>query len=153
MIQNVRGITYIYLLVQLDGLVNIFSYGSVIPCVFVEDISSPIEGQVLSPLLVTFSLLVPVLQVGDLLSQVIPQPGMEESKSILLFGDFKEEQFSKKIEDFPYLAAIRPAAIFSDPDASDPLQTKIFFPESNTNTSPWFNDDQAIGTLVILMYF
>ena len=89
----------IYLLVQLDGVVNIFSYGSVIPVLFVKDISSPIERQMLRPFLITLTLLLPILQVGDLLSHVVPQPGMEESKSILLFGDFAEEQLYKKIEE------------------------------------------------------
>ena len=67
-----------------------------------------------------------------------------------VFADFGDKQMLKSIKR--YLAAIRPAVIFSDPEASDPLHTKIFFPESRTNTSPWFIDDQAIGTYVILEY-
>ena len=67
-----------------------------------------------------------------------------------VFADFGDEQMLKSMKR--YLAAIRPAVIFSDPEASDPLHTKIFFPESRTNTSPWFIDDQAIGTYVILEY-
>ena len=45
-----------------------------------------------------------------------------------------------------HLAAIRPALIFSWIEAPDPFQTKIFFPESSTNTSPWFIDDHAMST-------
>ena len=45
-----------------------------------------------------------------------------------------------------HLAAMRPALIFSWIEAPDPFQTKIFFPESSTNTSPWFIDDHAMST-------
>ena len=69
-----------------------------------------------------------------------------------------------------HLAAIRPAVIFSCPEAPEPFHTKIFLPEdknvnmksknilrekmekdillpeSRTNTSPWFIEDQAMST-------
>ena len=53
----------------------------------------------------------------------------------------------KMIFRFVHLAAICPAVIFSWPEAPEPFHTKIFFPESRTNTSPWFMEDQAIATL------
>ena len=45
-----------------------------------------------------------------------------------------------------YPAAITPAFILSPPEEFAPAHTKIFFPESRTNTSPWFMDDQAMST-------
>merc|ERR1719189_618170 len=48
-----------------------------------------------------------------------------------------------------HLGCERPALIFSWIEAPDPFQTKIFFPESSTNTSPWFIDDHAMSTSVI----
>ena len=61
---------------QLNGLVNILSDGGIVLSVLVQDVSPPVQGQVLGPLLVAVSLLVAVLQVGDLLSYVVPQPAM-----------------------------------------------------------------------------
>ena len=45
-----------------------------------------------------------------------------------------------------YFAATMPAVIFSPPEEFAPAHTKIFFPESRTNTSPWFMEDHAIST-------
>merc|ERR1712180_178135 len=71
-------------LVQLDGLVDIFSDATVIGRVLVKDLLPAIEGEVLSPLLVALGLLLAVLQVGDVLTHVVSQLGGNKTSGHLL---------------------------------------------------------------------
>merc|ERR1719220_3462983 len=64
-------------LVQLDGVVDILSDGSVIGRVLVKDLLPAIKGEVLSPLLVA-------LQVGDVLTHVVSQLGGNKTSGHLL---------------------------------------------------------------------
>merc|ERR1719153_521314 len=71
-------------LVQLDGLVDILSDGSVIGRVLVKDLLPAIKGEVLCPLLVALGLLLAILQVGDVLTHVVSQLGGNKTSSHLL---------------------------------------------------------------------
>ena len=146
-------------LVQLDGLVDILSDGSVIGRVLVKDLLPTIEMMMIMMVMVMVMVTVMVMSYlpsrgrGSVHSSSHSASSSPSSRWVMSSPTWSRNLARGKVFAHlitiifqTYLAAIRPAVIFSMPEASEPLHTKIFLPESRTKTSPWFIDDQAIGT-------